>query len=250
MSWVKLTKSALYLMKSNSNCYVDKVSISGVNPSRLTIPLNWFEGRDVPGSMVIDLEGDEPGVCASPPTGNLQGKKIVLDPGHGEDGDPGALGQGRRNERDEVLKQANQVKTLLTQKGAIVEIVPNELNLPLVSIGARGAGADCFVSLHLNACNHSAQGHLILIDTNGTQIDQRFAHKISESFNQEFSDNELHNQGVRRQGLGVLRGVPLPVPAILVESFFIDSMPEGQLDSFRDRSAKAVAKGIEDFLTS
>lgn len=249
MTWLKLTKSALYLMQGNAECYIKKVDVTG-QPLHLNIPLDWFVGRDVPGVMVIDLEGENPDVYQIRNGRTLQRKKVVLDPGHGEDGDPGALGQGRRVEQEEVLKQAKKIKQLLEMKGAFVEIVPNELNLSLLEIGARGAGADCFVSLHLNAFNSSAQGHEVLVETNGTSLDEKFAGAINTALDQEFAEHSMLNRGVKRQSLCVLRAVPLPVPAVLVESFFIDATPERLLDEYTERAAGAIAQGIEAFLTA
>lgn len=53
---------------------------------------------------------------------------------------------------------------------------------------------------------------------------------------------------MKRQELAVLRAVPIPVPAILTESFFIDASPEMQVDDLILKSAQAIARGIERFL--
>ncbi|AFY61797.1 N-acetylmuramoyl-L-alanine amidase [Synechococcus sp. PCC 6312] len=270
MSWLKLTKQSLYLMGSNSNCFVKKVDVSSSNskPSelRLSIPLDWFSGRDVPGSMVIDLESDEPDAClvsvptpaASTPVSiattagqTLVGKRIVLDPGHGEiDGgvnDPGAVNVPLgKNERDQVRKQADIIKAQLEANGATVKIVENNTGKSLGQIGSEGQGADCFVSLHLNAFNRSAQGHEVFAHTAGTSVDVELATKINDALDKALP---ITNRGVKRAGLGVLSGVPLPVPAVLVESFFIDSVPDIQtLDQWTNDAAKAIAEGVEAFL--
>lgn len=272
MSWLKLTKQSLYLMASGSNCFVKKVDVSSSNPKpselRLSIPLDWFSGRDVPGTMVIDLESDEPDACpitsstprtstatatiATAPTSSLTGKQIVLDPGHGEiDGgvnDPGAVNETlRRNERDQVRKQADIIKAQLEAKGATVKIVENNTGKSLSQIGSEGQGADCFVSIHLNAFNKSAQGHEVFVHTLGTSVDEALATQINDKLDAALS---ITDRGVKRAGLGVLSGVPLPVPAVLAESFFIDSVPDiATLDQWTDLAAKAIADGIEAFLT-
>ena len=264
MSWLKLTKQSLYLMSSGSNCFVKKVDVSSSNPKpselRLLIPLDWFSGRDVPGTMVIDLESDEPNACpitsstniAPAPTRSLTGKQIVLDPGHGEiDGgvnDPGAVNDALgRNERDQVRKQADIIKAQLEAKGATVKIVENNTGKSLSQIGSDGRGADCFVSIHLNAFNRIVQGHEVFVHTLGTSVDEELATKINDALDAVLS---ITDRGVKRAGLGVLSGVPFPVPAVLVESFFIDSVTNiATLDQWTHLAAKAIADGIEAFLT-
>ncbi|MEL6128867.1 MAG: N-acetylmuramoyl-L-alanine amidase [Cyanobacteria bacterium J06627_3] len=210
--------------------------------------------------MIVDLTGTEPDACQtsipSLPDGVLtilSGKVVVLDPGHGEFqgsiNDPGAVNGGLgRNERDEVRKQADIIKANLEKKGATVRIIENNTRKTLNQIGSEGRGADCFVSLHLNAFNRRVQGHEVFVHTGGTPTDERLATLI----NQELATVlPINNRGVKRLGLGVLRGVPLPVPAVLTEGFFIDSVGDAAtLDEWNTLAAKAIATGIEKFLTA
>lgn len=222
---------------------------------RMAIPLDWFSGRDVPSTLVVDLACPDPeqATLAKPArTAGLEGKHVVLDPGHGEveDGvnDPGATNQKLNlSERDLARKQADLIAQSLKAHGAMVNIVENGSGLSLRDIGAQGAGSDCFVSLHLNAFNAKAQGHEVLIDTNGTAVDQQLAEAINAELDTVLP---IANRGVKRQGLGVLRGVPLPVPAVLVESFFIDQVPDqSTMDSLVTSSSQAIAQGITRFLS-
>ena len=263
MSWLKLTRQGLYLMKGGSDCFIKKVNVSSSNQNsselRLYIPQDWFTGRDAPSGMVVDLLGTEPDACqVSPPMlpdgviTVLSGKVVVLDPGHGEFqggvNDPGAVNSSLgRTERDEVRKQADIIKAQLERKGATVRIIENNTRKTLQQIGSEGAGADCFVSLHLNAFNKRAQGHEVFVHTAGVPIDERLATLI----NQEFATVlPITNRGVKRAGLGVLLGVPLPVPAVLTEGFFIDSVSDtATLDEWNTLAANAIATGIEKFLT-
>ncbi|MEM8603676.1 MAG: N-acetylmuramoyl-L-alanine amidase [Cyanobacteria bacterium P01_H01_bin.121] len=183
---------------------------------------------------------------------SLAGKTIVLDPGHGEvdsfGNDPGAVNRPlNRNERDEVRKQATIIQQTLSAKGATVRIVENNSSLSLGAIGAQGRGADCFVSLHLNAFNQSAQGHEVLVHREATATDVRLATLVNQALAANLA---IRDRGVKRQGLGVLAGVPLPTPAILTEAFFIDSVADvATLDQWNNLAAQAIAQGIERFLT-
>jgi N-acetylmuramoyl-L-alanine amidase len=180
----------------------------------------------------------------------LVGKTIVLDPGHGEVEkgikDPGAVNTKLGvHEADEVRTQANLIKAALEVKGAKVKVIENNTTMSLSDIGKQGAGADAFISLHLNAFNKTAQRHEVLIETEGTSVDETLAKSISNALTKEMP---IISGGVKRQGLGVLKAVPLPVPAVLVESYFLDSTKN--LDEIRTltiKSANAISKGIESF---
>ena len=100
----------------------------------------------------------------------------------------------------------------------------------------------------LNAFNRQAQGHEVFVHSQGTAADERLATLI----NQELAAVlPITDRGVKRAGLGVLRGVPLPVPAVLTEGFFIDSVTDTAiLDEWNTLAANAIATGIEKFLTT
>ena len=183
----------------------------------------------------------------------LSGRTVVLDPGHGEvsEGvnDPGAVNPLLQlNERDAVRRQADLVCEGLTALGASVKIIENGTTKSLRELGAEGEGCDCFVSLHLNACNEQAQGHLVMIDINGTSSDEKLAELINEELNHRLN---IADHGVRREALGVLKGVPLPAPAVLVESFFLDSTrSKKDVEQWLLNSAQGITAGVESFLNS
>lgn len=182
---------------------------------------------------------------------SLAGKRVVLDPGHGEIdfgvNDPGATNRVLgRNERDEVRKQADIIRQVLAARGASVVIVENNTGMSLRQIGQAGSGADCFVSLHLNAFNRQAQGHEVFYHSQGTSTDRRFAEIVNQALANSL---DVPNRGVKRLGLAVLSGVPLPTPAILTEAFFIDSVGSAAvLNRWNTSAANAIAEGIAQFL--
>ena len=56
--------------------------------------------------------------------------------------------------------------------------------------------------------------------------------------------------GVKQRRLAVFERVPTATAAILTEAFFIDSVTSaGTLDRWNDAAARAIAQGIEKFLT-
>ena len=188
---------------------------------------------------------------------SLVGKTIVLDPGHGEFSrfgvnDPGAVNARLgRNERDEVRKQANIIQKVLSDKGANVRIIENNTSLSLNAIGGQGRGADCFVSLHLNAIDQTVQGHEVFVFRTPTAADVRLGNAVNQALNANFADGDVPDRGVKRAGLAVLAGVPPATPAILTEAFFIDSVRSAAvLDRWNGEAARAIAQGIEKFLVS
>ena len=252
MSWLKLTSKALYLMQGGSDLYISKVGlVSTGNSTTLEVPLDWFSGStsSLPRIMAIDSHAAIEPVEYIPVKGSLSGKKIVLDTGHGEDEgegiDSGATGFGT-SELVENIIQADEVAKYLRSKGASVAIVLNSENLDLWSIGARGRGADAFVSLHLNAFNRTVQRHEVLILPEATEEDEQLAGLISKELQNDLPNPPFQNGGVKSQGLGVLHGVPDGVPKVLTEALFIDA--PGMSRENVVKAAQAIARGIENFL--
>jgi N-acetylmuramoyl-L-alanine amidase len=249
MSWLKLTSKALYLMQGGTEQYISKVALeSKDNSTILDVPLDWFTGStsNLPRTMLVDMQASVEPAQFSLPDGALKGKKIVLDPGHGEGGDSGAVGFGT-SELVENIIQADEVAKYLRSKGASVAIVPNSEDLDLWSIGACGRGADAFVSLHLNAFNGTVQKHEVLILPNASQEDEQLAELISKELQNKLPNPPFKNGGVKAQKLGVLSGVPDGVPKVLTEALFIDA-PGMSRDNVV-KAAQAIARGIEKFLT-
>jgi N-acetylmuramoyl-L-alanine amidase len=182
----------------------------------------------------------------------LSGRIITLDPGHGEispaGNDPGAVNRKLKlTERDVVRTQANILTELLSSKGATVRILENNTTKTLQQLGADAAGSHAFVSLHLNAFNGNAQGHEVLIHTKATEADAKFAMFVSNELGSRLA---IPNRGVKRQNLAILYAVAYHIPAILTESFFIDSVPDrATLDQLLYISSDAIAVGIEKFLS-
>jgi N-acetylmuramoyl-L-alanine amidase len=177
----------------------------------------------------------------------LAGKKIILDPGHGITNtgfDPGAGGNGT-TEAKENLHQANLIANHLRQLGAEVKVLDEPLSL--AQIGQRAAGHDIFVSLHQNAFNGNAQGHEVFSHPNAPAKDAQLAQAINSELDAIFPDSIIPDRGTKKANFSVLRNAPTAVPAVLVESLFIDApgMSRGNIET----AATAVARGIEKFFT-
>ncbi|EAW35999.1 S8 family serine peptidase [Lyngbya sp. PCC 8106] len=177
----------------------------------------------------------------------LAGKKIILDPGHGITNtgfDPGAVGYGT-TEAVENLHQVKLIANHLRQLGAEVKVLDEPLSL--AQIGQRAAGHDIFVSLHQNAFNKNAQGHEVYSHSNAPAKDAQLAQAINSELDAIFPDHVIPNRGTKKADFSVLRNAPTNVPAVLVESLFIDA--PGMSRANVEKAATAVARGIEKFFT-
>ena len=208
------------------------------------------EARSISVGTVIYLPGSNISPPPTPPVpiGSLAGKKIALDPGHGNSPgrfDPGAVANGT-TEAIENMVQAQIIANYLRQRGAEVKII-DDGSLGLEQIGQQSSGSDLFVSLHLNSAEVRAQGHEVYFHSSAPAIDSSLARTINNELDAIFPDSEIPNRGVKTANFVVLRGAPTSVPAVLVESLFINS--PGMSRANVEKAAEAIARGIEKFLT-
>ncbi len=186
----------------------------------------------------------------------LQDVIIAVDPGHGGP-DPGALGNGLR-EKDITLKMALRVTELLSARGArplLTRSGDYDVGLYERTDMANRAGADLFVSIHINAnVNPAVQGTATYIlspagggDPNRREESRRLAGYIQARLVQRLG---LENDGVLEANFAVLRTSAMP--AVLVEVAYITNPGEASLlaqDWFVDQAAQAIVEGIVDYLS-
>ncbi len=210
--------------------------------------------------------------------------RIAVDPGHGgEDG--GAKGPKGLREKDAVLALAKDLKTALEAAG--FEALLTRDDDTFVPLWDR-AGADLFLSLHLNAARAKAargsevyflslnQGdsdaaEVAALENAGSEtrpmedsvlssILQDMAQKAylqeSERLAVQIQTQLNHLGGIKERGVKqapfvVLRGAAMP--AALVEAAFISNpKEEAKLrdESFRRKVAQAVAMGVRRYFAS
>ncbi len=216
-------------------------------------------------------------------------RKIIIDPGHGGK-DPGAMAFGLK-EKDIVLKVAKKVKKLLkkqynyevslTRKTDI--FIPLEERTAL----ANTAGADLFVSIHVNAHPNKAtrgiETFYLNLATNGEAMrvaareNATSTHNISEMQhiltdlmqNSKILESsrlarfvqttmisglrkdkyQVKDHGVKKAPFYVLIGAQMP--AVLVEISFITNPMEAKRlrkDSFLSEIANQIAAGISAYV--
>jgi N-acetylmuramoyl-L-alanine amidase len=214
--------------------------------------------------------------------------KVALDPGHGgEDG--GAKGAKGLREKEVTLRLGKALAKELEGKGfEVIFTRPDDTFIPLWDRAkkANAAGADLFVSLHLNAAKaRAARGsevYFLSLDRSTGEEGEVEAQENAGAESQPAPDNvvasilddlaqkafladseklavavqrELNRlagikeRGVKQAHFIVLRSAAMP--AVLVETGFISNPKEEQKlkdDAFIAKVAEAITKGIRGYL--
>ena len=181
-----------------------------------------------------------PSGTTTPP---VLGKTVVLDPGHGGSGNPGAV-YGSRLEKDDNLRLALAVRDILAAKGVNVVMTRStdvDVSLTERSNISNNNNADLFVSLHRDSStNPAANGVGSFIYTAAPARTAGYAFNVSDNITDAGVQT---NRGVLRANFAVLRNTV--APAMLLEMGFITNTRDNQLfDTNLNAYANAIANGI------
>ncbi len=182
--------------------------------------------------------------------------KIFINPGHDVIYDSGAINPNTgMRECDVVADIGNRLKGYLNDIGIETETLQSD-NLFYdsqytdravpVCVAANESGADIFISLHCNAFNTKARGTETLVYSWGGES-TKLASAIQ---NQIINSIGTVDRGIKvRNDLIVLKKTSMP--AVLVETAFIDNDSDAVLlADKRDEFARAIARGITDYLSN
>ncbi|KKN82539.1 hypothetical protein LCGC14_0308350 [marine sediment metagenome] len=158
-------------------------------------------------------------------------KRIVIDVGHGGK-DSGAIGINGIQEKDVVMRIANEILRLNDELDTPLDIYLTRYNDTLISLSdrtklAKTLNADLFVSLH---CNHSdnpdARGIEVYV-TNATSkySDEAtwFAFQVQDALNKGLG---FESRGVKFVNFQVLRETVDYCPSVLLELGFLSNWDE------------------------
>lgn len=186
------------------------------------------------------------------PCTNCQ-RVVVLDPGHGGKKDLGTLSPHNLPEKDLNLLLALAVRRELVDKG--IEVIMTREDDSGVALYERARVAHerkaaAFVSIHHNAPPidrdpRKLRYHAVYVWNDlGARLAERINRRMAETL-------EIPNNGVIRANYAVTRSPE--IPSCLIEVDFATT-PEGEIDCWngerRKRNAKAIARGIVDWLES
>lgn len=186
--------------------------------------------------------------------GNVAGKVIILDPGHGGS-NPGAVGVGPVPEKDVVLQIAYNLKAMLEHEGATVVLTrtgdydPGHGQISQLEARTRLAnqvGGDAFVSIHANwHRDSSVRGvETYYYSSGGNRLAQSIQ---SELVNQSGSIS----LGVKFGNFYVLRNTAMP--AALVEVGFLSNSREAELLAqswYQEKVARGIYFGLERYFAN
>lgn len=190
------------------------------------------------------------------PAAALQGKTIVVDPGHGGS-NGGAVGaSGKTLEKTNVLFVALDLKKMLEQAGAKVIMTRDRDISPefdgLDQLESRVAisnqsGADIFVSIHNDA---NLDRNIVGTTTyySGSVESRRLAESIQ---NQLVKALGSHNHGVKSSPFYVLRNTR--IPAVLVEVGFISNYWEEKRladPAYRYKASQGIYNGLVNYFST
>ena len=186
----------------------------------------------------------------------LQGKVIVIDPGHGGS-DTGAIGPQNVMEKNITLAISKELRNLLTSGGAKVIMTRiSDNDVAYASAGdkeelaarvaiANKANADLFVSIHADAFSTLTGGTTTY--TYGTKSDN-VAPLVQANL---VAQLKLYDRGVQQSDYYVLKNTQMP--AILTEAAFISNPKEEKLlanRSFDKKVAVGIYNGIKQYFGS
>ena len=210
----------------------------------LTVGLDFnfsgFTPRWDDTTLVIDLD-KPPRVSAANP---LQGKTIVIDPGHGGD-KPGAAGPGHLDEKDVVLSMSLFLRDLLMEEGA--EVIMTRTEDVDVALYDRPrseyiADTDFFISIHTNAHAHGARA----VDAHGIMTLYNYDHneKLADIMLDTVAEAmDLPAMFTWRRNIAVTRYTQFP--CVLLEAGYM-MHPEDNWHILHPRGQKAFAEAIKE----
>ncbi len=182
----------------------------------------------------------------------LEGKTIVVDPGHGGE-DPGAIGPGDIHEKDVVLAMGLHLKDLLTAEGANVIMTRTEdIDVSLYDRpkAEHLDDTDFFISVHANAHAPGAEA----VATHGIMTLYNYDHneKLAGIMLDKVAEEmDLPAMSTWRRNIAVTRFTQFP--CVLVEAGYM-MHPEDNWHIFHPRGqkefARAMKEGIKEYFLS
>jgi N-acetylmuramoyl-L-alanine amidase len=182
-------------------------------------------------------------------------KVVVVDAGHGGY-DAGSIGQRGTREKDVTLAVAlklglllekQDVKVIYTRKNDKVTWPSNnKQDLEARARISNNAGADLFISIHLNSYKMKNVRGTETYYSKGSIKGKEIAQLIQD---QIVKDVKFEDRGIKPEDYSVFRNVI--APTVLVELGYINNKAEEALlkdSGYQDKFAKAMAKAILKYL--
>lgn len=231
----KILEKFSYFLKYKQHLYVKPMFIlivSIIFISLFAFIMNRNEPDDTYKPISINFDK---------PIYQLDGIKIVLDPGHGGN-DPGAPSTFGKNEARIVYTIAEKLEKVLTDSGAEVEMTRGENET--VELDDRKVEGDIFVSIHSDAyVNNDASGFTTYYKY---EKEEGLAEEINKAMDQYAL---IANRGVEEMSYQVIW--QLDYPATLVELGYLSNEVDDSLlnnAEYQERMVRGIAEGINNYV--
>ena len=167
--------------------------------------------------------------------------KIYINPGHGGT-DSGAVGINDRREKDDTLKYASRVATLLSGMGYEVKLERNTdvlINVTKIAQLANAWGADYFIAFHRNSGGGIGAECLIVSSASAK------SRELAQAIQNALVECGFKNRGVKVQDKNTYVLSHTNMPATTIEAGFVDSQTDNDLfDSKFEQICSGIANAI------
>ncbi len=179
----------------------------------------------------------------------LQGKVIVIDPGHGGV-DPGAYTRNGIPEKHLTLNTARKLARILNNNGATVYLTRNRdrtVSIRDIVGFANKVKADILISIHYNY-----YGSLERLSGTETYYYTRRSRPLALALHRSMMHGiRRKDRGLRRIRYYILRQAEMP--AVIVEPLYISNPEESKLaqsEKFQNEIVRDIAGGVKDYFRS
>ncbi len=206
----------------------------------------WVSSQYISTSRTLVSTGGGSGPAAGSAIGSLEGKRIVIDPGHGGN-DPGMIGTTHKTEeKDLTLSTSKLLAGELRARGASVVMTrtkdSEKPSLPDRVRIAEQASADAFVSIHYNSSPTKASGTLVFYYSKNKDA------ALARAVEGPLEGLSLGTNGISFGDYHVLRENSLP--SVLLELGFLSNAKdeaEVRTEKYQKEAAAAIAQGFEAY---
>lgn len=173
--------------------------------------------------------------------------KVCIDIGHGGR-DPGSVANGLK-EKDITLKIGMKLRDILASEYTGIKIMLTRDRDVTKSLAERTKeanrwGADCLVSIHVNAGGGTGW-EIFIYNGKVSNTTKKLQSAVHSAVRRVLEKYDLRDRGKKQKNLHMLRESRMP--AILTENLFIDHVVDAKLlkdNTFIENIARAHAEGI------
>lgn len=178
----------------------------------------------------------------------LNGKTIMLDPGHGGNENPGYISESKVMEKDVTLDVSNRLLKKLRDLGAEVKLTRDEdIYVPL-SKRAKISGEykpQFFVSIHMNYFANSNFSGVEAYHYRGDKDSRMLSEFIIKSLK---DDLECISRGIKEADYYLLKTVTTSVVHLELDYLSNDTVAQKYLDAdYVDKVVDSIARGIVNY---